>query len=178
MRSMFTCVQDMLEILRLRQTLIDEAIVRKSSKSCPHCGAAIEKTAGCNKVVCALCKGAMCWICNAAIEGYAHFRTEACKLLDEAQTLEWEREWELLVQQAARNEQLAPVNGELDGQMGHAVPGMRCLQCGQFCIKVARNNHVKCIWCRADCCFHCNTLLQGRRVLKEHFGVNKCPQHT
>lgn len=175
---MSTGVQEMLEHQKLRQQLADEAIVRKSAKSCPHCGAAIQKTAGCNKVVCAFCKGAMCWLCNAAIEGYAHFRTAACKLIDEAQELEWEQEWDRL--QAAHNPQIMPAHAGVPVQAAGAVlgMGMRCLQCGQFAVKVARNNHVKCVWCRADCCFACNTLLRGRRAVGQHFGVNKCPQHS
>lgn len=166
----------MVEHRKLRQQLADEALVRKATKGCPHCGAAIQKTAGCNKVVCAFCKGAMCWLCNAAIEGYEHFRTAACKLIDEAQAMEWEREWDRL--QAVHNPQLIPVHVGVHGQVARAVLGMRCLQCGQFCIKVANNNHIRCVWCAANCCFACNTLLRGRRAVKEHFRGNKCPQHS
>lgn len=175
MRRVSTGVQEMEQHRKLRQQLADEALVRKAAKGCPHCGAAIQKTAGCNKVVCAFCKGAMCWLCNAAITGYEHFRTGACKLIDEAQALEWEREWDRL--QQVHNPH--PAGAAVHRQAAHAVAGMRCLQCGQFCIKVARNNHIKCVWCRADCCFACNTLLRGRRAVKSHFGSNpKCPQHS
>jgi E3 ubiquitin-protein ligase RNF14 len=167
-------VQEQASARKLRQALKDEALVRQESKPCPHCGAAISKTQGCNKVVCALCKGAMCWLCCVAIEGYEHFRAASCRLVDAEQALEWEMQWQRM---------LAAQNADAERARGDALPalrihGMRCRQCAQFCPKVARNNHIKCAWCRADCCFVCRSLLRGKAAVKGHFGVNKCPQHS
>ena len=37
--------------------------VRQVSKACPNCGAAIEKTEGCNHVTCSRCNFEFCWLC-------------------------------------------------------------------------------------------------------------------
>ena len=37
--------------------------VRQISKACPQCGAAIDKTDGCNHMTCSSCKFEFCWLC-------------------------------------------------------------------------------------------------------------------
>ena len=169
-----------MESLRLKQALQDEKFVRERSKPCPSCGAAIEKTGGCNKVVCAMCKGRMCWKCEAAIDGYEHFRGGGCVLLDEPQITEWEEEWERMVaEHRAVAADLPPPPGAQGRRAADAADGARCPQCRGWCRKVARNNHLKCPWCQGDFCYLCGSVLQGRAAIKNHFGKSKsCPQHS
>ena len=57
---------------------VEEGKMRK----CPSCPAIIvDRIDGCNKVVCLMCKSAMCWLCGKDISGekYAHFES-ACDL--------------------------------------------------------------------------------------------------
>lgn len=41
--------------------------------SCPVCRVKVERTKGCNKMVCIYCKNEWCWECGQSIDGYAHF---------------------------------------------------------------------------------------------------------
>ncbi|XP_067010116.2 E3 ubiquitin-protein ligase RNF14 [Anabrus simplex] len=64
------------------QTLVDthmsESWINENSKNCPHCNAAIEKSDGCNKMVCWRCNTYFCWICSARLNPqcpYEHFNS-------------------------------------------------------------------------------------------------------
>ena len=46
-----------------RWAAASERYVRQISKACPGCGAAIEKTEGCNHMTCSVCKFQFCWLC-------------------------------------------------------------------------------------------------------------------
>ena len=52
------------------------------SKRCPQCDFPIQKTDGCNKMVCESCKTKFCWQCSAILpmpNPYDHFaNNEAC----------------------------------------------------------------------------------------------------
>ena len=41
--------------------------------SCPVCRVKVERTKGCNKMVCTYCGNEWCWECGTSIKGYAHF---------------------------------------------------------------------------------------------------------
>ena len=71
--------------------------MRTHSKRCPRCDAAIEKSGGCNKVVCGFCRCIMCWKCGREIHGYDHFK-KRCRLFDEAEEQAWQDEWEGMVE--------------------------------------------------------------------------------
>ena len=53
---------------------------RNGAKECPSCHVWIQKTAGCNRMHCRLCKAHICWICLAkyktASDVYEHLRAE------------------------------------------------------------------------------------------------------
>lgn len=47
----------------------NERYVRKISKACPSCKAAIQKTEGCNHMTCFVCKFEFCWLCLVGWNG-------------------------------------------------------------------------------------------------------------
>ncbi|KAK9904331.1 hypothetical protein WJX75_009375 [Coccomyxa subellipsoidea] len=53
-----------------------------TSKMCPKCGMAIQKTEGCNKMTCTNCLQHFCYKCNKAVLDYDHFRDGSCMLFD------------------------------------------------------------------------------------------------
>lgn len=65
----------------LRQTIDNmesERWLATNSKSCPGCGAAVEKQSGCNKMTCYKCKCYFCWLCMHRLSlanPYSHFNT-------------------------------------------------------------------------------------------------------
>jgi E3 ubiquitin-protein ligase RNF14 len=172
-----------------QQQLEDEEYVREHSKACPACGAAIAKDGGCNKVTCGLCGAHMCWTCEQVIAGYEHFR-RGCTLVNEAQMLAWEAEWDRMVAEEERHGGL----GGGGGAAGRAhrrrqrhekrrgderALALRCPRCGRANAKEGRNNHVKCANCLTDACFACRTMLQGPRAVRAHFGgAGGCTQHS
>ncbi|XP_047119950.1 E3 ubiquitin-protein ligase RNF14-like isoform X1 [Schistocerca piceifrons] len=71
---------------RQLQLLVDntmsEAWISSNSKNCPNCNAAIEKSDGCNKMVCWRCNTYFCWICSARLNPqcpYLHFSSRSSK---------------------------------------------------------------------------------------------------
>lgn len=166
----------LLKQAKLQQEIEDEKYVRKQSKPCPSCGAAIDKIGGCNKVVCPMCKGRMCWVCETGIDGYEHFQRGGCRLMDLGQMVEWQEQWERLV---AEQQAMAPPAPDLAGRLLEVADvGVRCPQCRSWCPKVARNNHLKCLLCQTDFCFLCQEVLRGRASVKNHFNCKRCPQHS
>ncbi|XP_023717242.1 E3 ubiquitin-protein ligase RNF14 isoform X2 [Cryptotermes secundus] len=68
------------------QTLVDTSLseiwVFTNSKKCPSCNAAIEKSEGCNKMVCWKCNTSFCWLCEQRLNPerpYLHFNNPASK---------------------------------------------------------------------------------------------------
>ncbi|XP_043584650.1 E3 ubiquitin-protein ligase RNF14-like isoform X2 [Bombus pyrosoma] len=63
------------------QTLVENAMsenwIKSNSQKCPKCQAAIEKSDGCNKMVCWRCNTYFCWLCNTVLnrdKPYEHFQ--------------------------------------------------------------------------------------------------------
>ncbi|XP_063223142.1 E3 ubiquitin-protein ligase RNF14-like [Bacillus rossius redtenbacheri] len=57
-----------------------ESWIKKNSKKCPHCNTAIEKSYGCNKMLCWKCDTVFCWLCNMRLDKlkpYNHFNDSA-----------------------------------------------------------------------------------------------------
>ncbi|CAL7945254.1 unnamed protein product [Xylocopa violacea] len=68
------------------QTLVDNAMsenwIKSNSQKCPKCQAAIEKSDGCNKMVCRRCNTYFCWLCNTILDRdrpYEHFQNMTSK---------------------------------------------------------------------------------------------------
>ncbi|XP_043800075.1 E3 ubiquitin-protein ligase RNF14-like [Apis laboriosa] len=63
------------------QTLVENAMsenwIKSNSQKCPKCQAAIEKSDGCNKMVCWRCNTFFCWLCGIILDRkkpYKHFQ--------------------------------------------------------------------------------------------------------
>ena len=41
-------------------------MTQETAKNCPHCNMAVEKSEGCNKMVCGHCNGKFCYKCGQA----------------------------------------------------------------------------------------------------------------
>lgn len=65
-------------------------VVADTSKACPSCGMAIDKSEGCNKMTCAYCGTFFCWKCGQTVRDYSHFKEgSACNLFDQDQIDAW-----------------------------------------------------------------------------------------
>ncbi|KAG5357773.1 Translation termination inhibitor protein [Yarrowia sp. B02] len=69
---------------RLERSEEDDKLFRKAMKeanivACPQCTVPIEKSDGCNKIKCAFCLAAFCFLCGVSVasnDPYAHWRDE------------------------------------------------------------------------------------------------------
>ena len=66
------------------------AVLQKNCKLCPACGMAIERSEGCNHMICTSCGGHFCYKCNQQIEGYKHYWGGNCILFDLSEIERWE----------------------------------------------------------------------------------------
>jgi E3 ubiquitin-protein ligase RNF14 len=165
--------------------------INKSSKRCPSCGAAVNKTAGCNKMKC-LCGHAFCYSCGIDITeqfdlygnkiegtGYDHFYgdTSNCDLFDQQALRDWNRQ-----------------NGGGGGN-GHNVNFNRNMQRGRYgnvgfdqnaitkcprckqqnTRKSDKNNYIHCWACNTKYCHNCRCLVLN---YAQHYAKGKkCPTH-
>ena len=195
------------ELRKKEHEMMSLATIEKSTKPCPACGMAIQRSEGCNKMVCGNCNAFFCYKCGKQISGYDHYKAGgACVLFDEAEILRWERRWQeqagAHAAAAFRNDYLLEFgdNGQEEGDLGLGeninrragnrggggggavgrvapLPTASCPQCGQPNYRFARNNHLQCWSCTRHFCAVCKTVLQ-RRGGGMHFGPKKCPQHS
>jgi len=84
------------ELRKKEHEMMSLATIEKSSKPCPACGMAIQRSEGCNKMVCGNCNAFFCYKCGKQISGYDHYKAGVgeCVLFDEAEILRWERRWQ------------------------------------------------------------------------------------
>ncbi|GAB4815328.1 hypothetical protein N2152v2_002374 [Parachlorella kessleri] len=145
------------ELRRKEQEFLSLATIeRMGGKRCPRCSMAIQKSGGCNKMVCGNCGAFFCYKCNKEISGYDHYKDSGCILFDEAEILRWEQQWADQVARVAlaearndfylQQQQLALFGGvQAPAPEARAAGGGRervrfrgaaCPQCGQFCAKM------------------------------------------
>lgn len=189
------------ELRRKEHEIMSLAEIEKTSKPCPACGMAIQRSEGCNKMVCGNCNAFFCYKCGKQISGYDHFKAGGdCVLFDEAEILRWERRWEeqagAHAAAAFRNDYLLDFgdayegaggggNGGIDagnnrgggGNRGGQVNIVNCPCCGQPNYRFARNNHLQCWSCTRHFCALCRAVLP-RRGGGTHFGPRGCSQHS
>nr|CAD7429366.1 unnamed protein product [Timema monikensis] len=62
------------QLQNLVSTIMSETWIHNNSRSCPHCNAAIEKSEGCNKMVCQRCNTMFCWLCSLRLDQFNPYR--------------------------------------------------------------------------------------------------------
>ena len=60
-----SCADAKLAIDKNKSNKANDDWIKKNTKACPHCGAAVQKNGGCRFIDCASCKHEFCWICLA-----------------------------------------------------------------------------------------------------------------
>jgi hypothetical protein len=164
------------------QELKSLSLIEKTSKFCPSCGEAVQKTEGCNKMTC-VCGSLFCWRCGDQVHGYDHFKEGGnCVLFDEAEIMRWERQFGMMMVGGGHDD--GPVAGRMaepnNGNEQVLVPRNQCAVCPccrQLSYRVAGNNHLRCWSCRQWFCGACHKLLD-RGGGRTHFGPSGCPQHA
>jgi E3 ubiquitin-protein ligase RNF14 len=174
------------EILNLKLELMSVAAIRTSSKQCPCCGMAIQKSEGCNKMYCTSCSSYFCYKCGKQISGYSHFREDGCLLFDLDEVLRWEMQFNAeihgaraaLWQDDARfAREVAAAQNDVRHEM--EARGCRCPRCGQMNYKERQNNHMQCFACQNHYCYMCRQALVGRGASAKHYGPKAaCKQHS
>uniref|UniRef100_A0A7I4EBQ6 RBR-type E3 ubiquitin transferase n=1 Tax=Physcomitrium patens TaxID=3218 RepID=A0A7I4EBQ6_PHYPA len=165
------------EAIKKEKELINECLdmdyIKREAKQCPTCRMAVQKSEGCNKMICTNCGGYFCFQCGKKIAGYDHFRGGSCILLDQLELNRWELQFNLQLQQL-QEQDLVPRNPRGAAGMAAARP---CPNCKQVNYKAGGNNHIFCWACQCHYCGLCNNVV---RKGAGHFGTgpNKCKQHT
>lgn len=65
--------------------------LQENAKRCPQCRIPIQRTEGCNKMVCVSCHCAFCYRCLRKNITYDHFGDGSCDLFDQEEIDAWER---------------------------------------------------------------------------------------
>ena len=159
--------------------------IRKTSKSCPSCGAAISKTEGCNHMKCGFCSSHFCWQCGQVISDknpYDHFRTGVCVVFPDIPAAREANNRAPVLDEEQRREdalvwrQLQRANRAAQREARDFNLVKRCPFCGFHNIKGADgSNHHRCEQCNSAFCFLCAADL--RRGVKGHF-TRQHPQHS
>lgn len=61
-------------LISLVENHMSEAWIHNNSNPCPSCNTAIEKSDGCNKMVCWKCNTFFCWLCGARLDPLAPYK--------------------------------------------------------------------------------------------------------
>ncbi|KAG2447213.1 hypothetical protein HYH02_007953 [Chlamydomonas schloesseri] len=155
------------------------ALVQSTTKQCPCCSMAVEKSEGCNKMTCAYCGVYWCWRCSGVIKGYDHFKQDGCELFDQAEIDRWNARWNGAVFEAPRRD---VVEGNVAAlQIARRIGQGRwchCVVCGQQNLKEGGNNNIRCWSCNSHFCYLCRTWLRNKPGAHFSTGAGRCKQHT
>lgn len=150
-------------------------LVSETSKNCPACGMAIEKTEGCNKMTCGYCGAFFCWQCLQVVDGYQHFHQGSCQMFEPEEIARWnammmdQRNVEVYERQ---RRVLVALRRDPD-----RLRRCRCPVCGQDNVKEGGNNLIRCWACTHHFCYLCRTWLRNK--VGAHFSAaSGCKQHT
>lgn len=58
---------------QVREELFGEWADEKKGNKCPNCNSRVEKDAGCQHMICPMCKFEWCWICGLSYRSVIHY---------------------------------------------------------------------------------------------------------
>lgn len=184
---------DAAELTRREDDALSRALITAIAKPCPRCADTfIEKSGGCNKVVCRACGDPFCFTCGCSVDPadpYGHYRAGACILFDEADVAAWNAAMAAEGAAAAvdagdrvpgpPHQRLPPPPPGRGHWLAFAPRAARCPVCGSAVAAQGGNNDVRCRACTTRHCLACGDILRGRGAGAIHFGPRppRCPQH-
>lgn len=144
-------------------------------KLCPKCRATVDKFEGCNKVTCR-CGAIFCYVCGRSITGYEHFNATNAKCNLWNHTVGAGGVINRVPERELHQGQRV-INRILDLAPNQQRNAINCPTCGQKCLKMERNNHIKCWLCQTNFCFCCKSKILG--IVTSHFKAGGlCKQHS
>lgn len=160
-----------------RDELMTLRHLARTTKSCPRCEMAIEKSEGCSKVLCGNCKIHFCWRCGKEIHGYDHFATSECRLFDDEEIRRWNQKVKTIDKTQARAHEARFLAQFIDpARMWEQT--RQCPRCRAAVLRDGKNNHLRCHACSTQFCARCSEVLPSSRP-GDHFQRFKiCPQHS
>jgi E3 ubiquitin-protein ligase RNF14 len=141
-----------------------QAFMNKYTKQCPNCTASINKFDGCNKVVCASCHKAFCWLCLVCIHSYEHFEFGTCPLF---------REEELLSNKAMSDITIEDVVDVQSMMIKSKERLYKCPKCAMLDASMDKYNLITCKFCSCKFCFQCNLITD-----EKHFDLCACLKYS
>jgi len=149
----------------------------RTTKRCPRCQTAIEKSEGCSKVHCRNCQVYFCWRCGKEINGYDHFATSECRLFDDEEIRRWNQKANHVDRAQARAHEARFLAQFVDpAQLWKQARD--CPRCKAVVVREGKNNHLRCHRCLTQFCARCYEVLPKSKP-GEHFGRSRvCPQHS
>jgi len=165
------------EAAAARAELLTLRHVARTTKRCPKCEMAIEKTEGCSKMHCRSCDTKFCWRCGKVIEGYDHFATSECRLFDDEEVRRWNQQMRQVDRAQARAHEARFLAQFIDAEQLWKQ-GRECPRCKAVVVREGKNNHLRCHACMTQFCARCNSVLPKSNP-SEHFQkLRICPQHS
>lgn len=165
------------EAAAARAELLTLRHLARTTKQCPKCQTAIEKSEGCSKVLCSNCKHHFCWRCGKEITGYDHFASSECRLFDDEEIRRWNQRVKTIDKAQARAHEARFLAQFVDpAQLWQQA--RECPRCKAVVVREGKNNHLRCHSCLTHFCARCGDVLPKNNP-GEHYGkLRKCPQHS
>lgn len=179
---------------RLQEELESLKMILAETVPCPKCHMPINRSQGCNHMVCSNCSTHFCYRCGTDITevGYGHFSAAKCPTFDTAEVTRFQ---EGALGAQALEDELEELRRQFPEQANmvwnfQPPPGawrrlarrrqaedVPCPVCRQWNPRAGTNNHVKCRSCKQNFCYMCKKAIHG--TVTAHFrGAGACPQHS
>lgn len=158
------------ELLTLR-------LLSSTTRNCPKCSTAIQKSEGCNKMHCKNCGVYFCWKCSKEITGYDHFASSECRLFDAEEIRRWNQQMQQTTKAQARAHERQFLAQFVD-HAGLGDQGRDCPRCKNVVAREGRNNHLRCFACQTPFCAACGVVLPNKNPGQHFNGKGTCPQHS
>ena len=141
------------------------------SKACPTCNNPIQKSEGCNKMICARCSTKFCWRCLVVLpekDPYSHFSIQnECWDISAAHIPD-----ELNRPTYVEDEESKFVR---ENQTKILKNCTRCPKCSQLIDKgMSKINLMNCHSCKTSFCFMCASAFSTPEQSQQHFDVSNC----